>query len=522
MSVSHARVCTYTSTVQDWESVTDVSSTDEPLILIGKGSCVRPYPRTSKDAATAGHSLLEQILADAGIAQADATIKASQKTQKADSKAPQPPTAKCVGKAQANPVNRKHANGKKDKANSKKRRPKASAAEESPPAASKRQATSAKKAKHATGSKRAAAAWQAHDTKKSKRAAAASEQVHVKEAPRAKGTKRTSGKSPAAKAAPALATKKLASGARAAEAPNADGKKRTSGKSPAVEAAPAVANKKRRASGAPAVEEAPKGKKRTSPAAEKAPRAKGKKPAAAPSQEEDEEDECEEGEEEENQEDMEEEVRTEEEEAENDPVQDAVHEGDEASTKGSKEPAAPLKDFWDEDEDEQPHYQGTGSPPFSQPRRTFRFPRLALDNAPVLDDDPAGGAAGGGVQTPQKTLKNKTMHVAGKGEVRQISSESKGKRGKLRGKQPADQALDAPTTMERETEDDRSPEQKERAAEVAHQVAALKPVKLEAQDPKWAETASASAKTNKWRYELPKMPVAIQDCWRKIAILPGT
>jgi hypothetical protein len=126
------------------------------------------------------------------------------------------------------------------------------------------------------------------------------------------------------------------------------------------------------------------------------------------------------------------------------------------------------------------------------------------------------------VQTPQKTLKNKTMHVEGKGEVRQISSESKGKRGKLRGKQPADQALDAPTTMERETEDDRSPEQKERAAEVAHQVAALKPVKLEAQDPKWAETASASAKTNKWRYELPKMPVVIQDCWRKIAILPGT
>ncbi len=107
--------------------------------------------------------------------------------------------------------------------------------------------------------------------------------------------------------------------------------------------------------------------------------------------------------------------------------------------------------------------------------------------------------------------------------MREIPSETEGKRGKLRGKQP-DQALDAPTTLEPEGEDDRSPEQKARAAEVANQVAALKAVKLKApdeKDTKWVVSASASAKTNKRRYELPKMPVAIQDCWRKIATYLG-
>ena len=410
---------------------------------------------------------MEQILADAGIGQTDATIKASQKKQKADSKAPREATAKCAGKAQAKTDKKKHAKGKK--ANSKKRRPNASAAEEAPPAASKRQATAAKEAKQAKGSKRAAAAEEAHDTKKRKRAAAASEQVHVKEAPRAKGNKRTSGKSPAAKAAPAVATKKRASGARAAEAPNAEGKKRTSARVRA---------------------------------AEEAPRAKGKKPASPPSEEEDEE---EEGEEEEQEEEA---------------VEEAEKEAGEAP-----QPAAPLKDAWDEDEDEQPYYQATASPPFPQLRRTFRFPRLALENVPLLEEARAGGAAGGGVQTPQKKLKKKAIHVEGEGEVRETPSESKGKRGKLNGKQPPDQALKAPTTLEPEGEDDRSPEQKATAVLVANAVAALKPVKIEApdeKDTKWAESASASAKTNKWRYELPKMPVAIQDCWRKIATLPGT
>ena len=345
----------------------------------------------------------------------------------------------------------------------------------------------------------------------------------------------------------------------AGEAPQAKGKKRTSGKSPAVEAAPAVANKKR-ASGAPAVEEAPKGKKRTSPAAEEAPRAEGKKPASPPSEEEDEEEEGEEEEQEEEaveeaeeeageapqakgnkrtspaaeeapraegkkpasppSEEEDEEEEGEEEEQEEEAVEEAEKEAGEAP-----QPAAPLKDAWDEDEDEQPYYQATASPPFPQLRRTFRFPRLALENVPLLEEARAGGAAGGGVQTPQKRLKKKAIHVEGEGEVRETPSESKGKRGKLNGKQPPDQALKAPTTLEPEGEDDRSPEQKATAVLVANAVAALKPVKIEApdeKDTKWAESASASAKTNKWRYELPKMPVAIQDCWRKIATLPGT